>query len=163
MRYGEADMRFLLIIDMQEDYTGEKRNKKKFPYDIESLIYNINHKIDSYSKEYVVYIKNQFFWEPKKREKLLSKGMNVISDQIFTKRNTNSFKNIKFANFLKEKNVTELEIIGIDGNYCVKKTAIAALKIGYEVFLNESCIGIADTKKYEKSKMKMKKMGIKFL
>ena len=50
-----------------------------------------------------------------------------------------------------------------NGNYCVKKTAIAALKIGYEVFLNENCIGIADTKKYEKSKTKMERMGIKFL
>lgn len=54
-------MRFLLIIDMQEDYMGEKRNKKKFPYDTKKLIDNVNHKINSYSKEYVVYIKNQFF------------------------------------------------------------------------------------------------------
>ncbi len=157
-------MRFLLVIDMQEDYIGDKRNKKKFSYNnLESLIDNVNHKIDSYSKEYVVYIKNQFFWESKKIEKLLSKDIHVVSNHIFTKRNNNSFKNIKFANFLKEKNVTELEIIGIDGNYCVKKTAIAASKIGYEVFLNENCIGIADTKKYEKSKIKMKRMGIKFL
>ncbi len=156
-------MRFLLVIDMQEDYIGDKRNKKKFSYNLESLIDNVNHKIDSYSKEYVVYIKNQFFWESKKIEKLLSKDIHVISNQIFTKRNNNSFKNIKFTNFLKEKNVTELEIIGIDGNYCVKKTAIAASKIGYEVFLNENCIGIADTKKYEKSKTKMKRMGIKFI
>ena len=156
-------MRYLLIIDMQEDYIGEKRNKKKFPYDVKTLIDNVNHKINSYSKEYIIYIKNQFFWESKKREKLLSNEMNVVSNQIFTKRNINAFKNIKFANFLKEKNATELEIIGIDGNYCVKATTIAALKIGYEVFLNENCIGIADTKKYEKSKTKMKKMGVKFL
>lgn len=156
-------MRFLLIIDMQEDYTGEKRNRKRFPYDIETLIDNVNHRIDSYSKEHIVYIKNQFFWEPKKTEKSLSKGMNVVSKQIFTKRNTNSFKNIKFANFLKEKNVTELEITGIDGNYCVKATAIAASKAGYAVFLNENCIGIADTKKYGKSKIKMKRMGVSFL
>lgn len=156
-------MRFLLIIDIQEDYTGEKRDKKKFPYDIETLIDNVNHRIDSYSKEYVVYIKNQFFWEHPKTEKLLSKDMNVVSEQIFTKRNNNAFKNAKFANFLREKNITELEIIGIDGNYCVKSTAIAASKAGYEVFLNENCIGIANTKKYEKSKKKMEKMGIKFL
>lgn len=156
-------MRFLLIIDMQEDYTGEKRNKKVFPYDIENLIGNINHRIDSYSKECIVYIKNQFFWEPPKREKLLSKDMKVVSKQIFTKRNTNAFKNIEFADFLKEKNVTELELIGVDGNYCVKATAIAAFKTGYEVFLNEHCIGISDTKKYKKSKMKMERMGIKFI
>lgn len=156
-------MQFLLIIDMQEDYTGEQRNKKKFPYDIQSLINNVNLKIASYPKEYVIYIKNQFFWEPPKKEKLLSKGMNVISNQIFTKKNTNSFKNIKFANFLKEKNATELEIIGIDGNHCVKKTAIAASKFGYKVFLNENCIGIADAKKYEKSKIKMKRIGIRFI
>lgn len=156
-------MRYLLIIDMQEDYIGEKRNKKKFPYDVKTLIDNVNHKINSYSKEYIVYIKNQFLWESKKSEKLLSKEMNVVSNQIFTKRNINTFKNIKFANFLKKKNVTELEIIGIDGNYCVKATAIAASKLGYEVFLNENCIGIADTKKYEKSKTEMERMGIKFL
>lgn len=156
-------MRYLLIIDMQEDYIGEKRNKKKFPYDVKTLIDNVNHKINSYSKEYIVYIKNQFFWESKKREKLLSKEMNVVSNQIFTKRNINTFKNVKFVNFLKEKNVTKLEIIGIDGNYCVKATAIAASKLGYEVFLNENCIGSADTKKYEKSKTKMERMGIKFL
>lgn len=156
-------MRFLLIIDMQEDYTGENRNRKRFPYDIEPLIDNVNNRIDSYSREHIVYIKNQFFWEPPKREKSLSKGMNVVSDQIFTKRNNNSFKNIEFANFLREKNVTELEIIGIDGNYCVKATAIAASKAGYKVFLNENCIGIADTKKYRKSKMKMKRIGVRFL
>lgn len=61
--YGENNMRFLLIIDMQEDYMGEKRNKKKFSYDAKKLIDNVNHKINSYSKEYVVYVKNQFFWE----------------------------------------------------------------------------------------------------
>lgn len=156
-------MRFLLIIDMQEDYTGENRNRKRFPYDIEPLIDNVNHRINSYSREHIVYIKNQFFWEPPKREKSLSKGMNVVSNQIFTKRNNNSFKNIEFANFLREKNVTELEIIGIDGNYCVKATAIAASKAGYEVFLNENCIGIADAKKFRKSKMKMKRIGVRFL
>lgn len=156
-------MRFLLIIDMQEDYTGENRNRKRFPYDIEPLIDNVNHRINSYSREHIVYIKNQFFWEPPKREKSLSKGMNVVSDQIFTKRNNNSFKNIEFANFLREKNVTELEIIGIDGNYCVKATAIAASKAGYKVFLNENCIGIADAKKFRKSKMKMKRIGVRFL
>lgn len=89
--------------------------------------------------------------------------MNVVSNQIFTKRNINTFKNVKFVDFLKEKNVTKLEIIGIDGNYCVKATAITASKLGYEVFLNENCIGSADTKKYEKSKTKMERMGIKFL
>lgn len=156
-------MRFLLIIDMQEDYTGENRNRKRFPYDIEPLIDNVNNRIDSYSREHIVYIKNQFFWESPKREKSLSKGMNVVSDQIFTKRNNNSFKNIEFANFLREKNVTELEIIGIDGNYCVKATAIVASKAGYKVFLNENCIGIADTKKFRKSKMKMKRIGVRFL
>lgn len=156
-------MRFLLIIDMQEDYTGENRNRKRFPYDIEPLIDNVNNRIDSYSREHIVYVKNQFFWESPKKEKSLSKGMNVVSDQIFTKRNNNSFKNIEFANYLREKNVTELEIIGIDGNYCVKATAIAASKAGYKVFLNENCIGIADTKKFRKSKMKMKRIGVGFL
>lgn len=156
-------MRFLLIIDMQEDYIGEKRNKKKFPYDVRTLVENVNHKIHSYPKECVIYIKNQFFWEPKERKKILAKNMNVVSKQIFTKRTSNAFKNINFAYYLKERNVTELEIIGVDGNYCVKSTAISALKAGYKVFLSEGCIGVANRKKYKKSKTKMNKIGIEFL
>lgn len=66
-------MRYLLIIDMQENYIGEKRNKKKFPYDVKTLIDNVNHKINSYSKEYIIYIKNQFFWESKKERNYYQK------------------------------------------------------------------------------------------
>jgi len=39
----------LLVIDAQEDFIGEQRNKKKFNYeDVDELIKNINDKIKTY-------------------------------------------------------------------------------------------------------------------
>ena len=50
----------LLVIDAQDDFIGEQRNKKKFDYenDIDELIDNINEAITSYyeKNDEVVYI-----------------------------------------------------------------------------------------------------------
>lgn len=35
-------MKALIVIDMQEEYFGQRRNQKKYPYDSEQLIQNIN-------------------------------------------------------------------------------------------------------------------------
>lgn len=55
-------MKCLLVIDMQEDYVGNKRNKKRYPYDEKKLILNINKKISEYPAEMVFYITNKFWW-----------------------------------------------------------------------------------------------------
>ena len=153
---------YLLIIDMQEEYTGENRNRKKFPYNMEELIEKINKKIAWYPQERVVYIKNQFFWESKDTEKYFTEKMQVVSDHIFTKRRANAFTNMQLVEFLKNNTATDLEVVGIDGNYCVKSTAIAAAQMGYNVMVDETCTGIADLKKYKKAREKMKKLGIQF-
>lgn len=55
-------MKCLLVIDMQEDYVRNKRNKKRYPYDEKKLILNINKKISEYPAEMVFYITNKFWW-----------------------------------------------------------------------------------------------------
>lgn len=62
-------MKCLLVIDMQEDYVRNKRNKKRYPYDEKKLIVNINKKISEYPAEMVFYITNKFWWENGKIEK----------------------------------------------------------------------------------------------
>ncbi|NRT88346.1 isochorismatase family protein [Clostridium beijerinckii] len=58
----------LLIIDAQEDFIGEQRNKERFNFeDVDNLINNINKKIMFYqrNKDIVIYIAsvlpNNFF------------------------------------------------------------------------------------------------------
>lgn len=58
----------LLIIDAQEDFIGEQRNKERFNFeDVDNLINNINKKIIFYqrNKDIVIYIAsvlpNNFF------------------------------------------------------------------------------------------------------
>ncbi len=41
----------------------------------------------------------------------------------------------KLNNFLKENNIVNLYILGLAGDYCVKQTALDALKFGYNVVL----------------------------
>jgi len=43
-------MKALIVIDMQEEYVGQKRNKKRYPYDSEQLIKNINSRIATYEQ-----------------------------------------------------------------------------------------------------------------
>jgi len=43
-------MKALIVIDMQEEYVGQKRNKKRYPYDSEQLIKNINLRIATYEQ-----------------------------------------------------------------------------------------------------------------
>jgi nicotinamidase-related amidase len=56
-------MKALLVIDMQEDYVGEKRNEKRFPYHPEILIPRINQRISDFTSErnLVLYVMNRFF------------------------------------------------------------------------------------------------------
>ncbi|NRT70965.1 isochorismatase family protein [Clostridium beijerinckii] len=60
----------LLIIDAQEDFIGEQRNKERFNFeDVDNLINNINKKIIFYqrNKDIVIYIAsvlpNNFFYK----------------------------------------------------------------------------------------------------
>lgn len=61
------------------------------------------------------------------------------------------------------KAFTELEIVGVDGNYCVKAAVIGAVKAGYNVNLDEECIGTSNSKKYKKTKNLFQKLGVTFL
>lgn len=159
----EEQVRYLLVIDMQEDYVGLERNKKRYPYDEEKLIANVNERIDKYSTEKVIYITNKFFWECGKKPKKLVKGLNVVSDNIYEKRKGSCFSNEKLLLFLQQRKVQELEIVGVDGNYCVASSAMAGVKNGFTVFCNESAIGVGKKEKFRKKKIKMDKESVNFI
>lgn len=90
-------------------------------------------------------------------------GLAVISENIFDKFEGNAFSNGELDSFLKANNITEVEIIGVDGGGCVSLTALGAVDAGYKVILNTVAIGTVFEQKKMKYFEKLEKLGAKFV
>lgn len=156
-------MQYLLVIDMQEDYLGVKRNKKRYPYDTIKLIKNINERINEYPDKSVIYITNRFFWELGKKPKTMVNGLNIVSDYIYQKRRKNAFSIRRLQDLLHIDSTSSIELVGIDGNLCVGTTALEGVKMGFRIIFNESCIGIRNPNQFKKFKTKLTKAGVEFI
>lgn len=156
-------MEYLLVIDMQDDYVGENRNMSRYPYNTKELIKNINKRISDYPKKSVIYITNKFFWELGKEPKKLVDGLNVVSNSVYQKKSKSAFSIQKLQDFLQKESATSLEIIGVDGNYCIGSTSFEGVKKGFSICCNEKCIGVRKSEKFKKKKAKLLKVGVKFI
>ena len=155
-------MKCLLVIDMQEDYVGDSRNVKIYSYKAKELIDSINEKILEYPNESVIYIVNRFFWEIGRKPKRLVDGLSVISNNVFEKRKASCFSNKKLLEYLQIISASELELVGVDGNYCVGASAADGITNKYKILFNESLIGIGNYSKFKKTKKKLKEIGVIF-
>lgn len=155
-------MRCLLVIDMQEDYVGDLRNVRVYSYKAKELIHSINNKISEYPNESVIYVVNRFFWEIGRKPKKLVQGLYVVSNNVFEKRKASCFSNKQLLEYLQKINASELELVGVDGNYCVGASAIDGITKQYKILFNESLIGIGNYGKFKKMKRKLKKIGVIF-
>jgi nicotinamidase-related amidase len=151
-------MKALLVIDMQEDYVGENRNKKRFPYHPETLIPRINQRIQDFNSEgnLVVYILNRFFYQSKRYTPQLVQGLRIVNDKTFVKNRVSCFTNPELTRFLRENHVTELETVGVDGNYCVAASARAGVKKGFSVLFNQQCVEAAKKDRFGKTITRLK-------
>lgn len=156
-------MNGLLVIDMQEEYVGTKRNQKRYHYDTQSLISKINERIEQYPAENVIYIVNKFFWEIGKTPKAFVNGLNVVSSNAYTKRKSSAFSNTKLLEYMQRMNITSLELVGVDGNYCVANTALDGIKKGLDILCNEYCIGTSNQAKFTRTRMTLLKKGVQFI
>lgn len=152
-------MRALIVIDMQEEYVGRKSNKKRYPYDSEQLIQNINLRICDYEQQGdpVIYIKNK---GKSIHVSNLVATMRIVSDLVYVKSKASCFSNSCLLAFLIENALKEIEIVGIDGNSCVGFSALDGVKKGFSVSLSLSCVGIANIKRFDKTKEKLLKSNI---
>jgi nicotinamidase/pyrazinamidase len=135
----------LLVVDIQEDYTG--RNARKPYRDGDQIVAATNRLIENAGPLgfKVVYIQNEIT-NPVLR--LLAGGLNAPGDpgtrvdarilqtpgaRTFTKGRSDAFSNPALDAYLRELRVDELVIVGLDGAYCVKTTMRGALNRGYKV------------------------------
>ena len=155
-------MKTLIVIDMQEDYVGQNRNKKRYPYISEQLVDNINLRIAEYKRnnDLVMYVKN------KGKSSIASpfiKEINFISDLIFEKSKASCFSNNDLVSYLNENISNQIELIGVDGNYCIGISALDSVKHGFSTCINLSCVGIANIKRFDLTKEKLIKANISIL
>lgn len=146
-------MKALIIIDIQKGYI-EKYDK--------NLLARINQRIENAKSdsELVVYIRNIKKLRSGDKIADLADELLLISNYVFCKAQADAFANRKFISFLEQNKVVQVELVGVDGNSCIEKSAVGADKLGYQVFLRKECIGVQNAVRFEKTKQKLKERGI---
>ena len=143
---------------MQGDYVGNIRNKRTYLYDGESLINNINMKIEQYNQndDMIIYIQNA----AKGKKSELVNGLSIVSNLVYEKQKASCFSNSELTACLIENKIASIELVGVDGNYCVGLSALEGAKLGFNVKLNLECVGIANPERFVKMKARLLNAGI---
>lgn len=66
-------------------------------------------------------------------EPRLCRWVKVVNDHDFAKNRTDAFSNRQLEQFLIDRQVTEVVLVGLDAAFCVYFTALGALQRGYRV------------------------------
>lgn len=65
------------------------------------------------------------------------------------------------VSYLNSKDISEIEIIGVDGNSCIKESAKGAINSGFRVSILLSCIGVVNIPRFEKTKEDKNRCNVK--
>jgi len=163
----------VLVIDMQNVCVGDT-HAEFFKYNNEELIASVNKVIKDNEGNSIIYIanimKNNLInkfapfkaFEGSEGVKLVN-TLEIVSDYIFKKYKGDAFTNPKLKEKLDELNISEIEVIGVDGGGCVALTALGAVNAGYKVTVNSNAIGTLFIKNADKYNEKLKKLDAKFI
>ncbi len=146
-------MKAIVVVDMQEDYV------KQYEQD---LLNRVNERIIRAKKndELIVYIKNTKVLRSGAFTSEFLPELQILSTAIFCKEKASIFSNENIIIWLKDNKITEIEIIGVDGNSCIAISAIEAHKRGYDVILPCRYIGIKNKDRFLEKKEELRKTGI---
>jgi nicotinamidase/pyrazinamidase len=168
----------VLVIDIQEDFTGVTA-KPPFPYrDSQKLIDTVN-TITEYASQRnipVIYIRQELDGfigtllsnlfaggtaikgNPGTE---IDKRVNLVSSNIYPKPKSDAFSNQVFEEFLIRNQINELYLVGLDADGCVHNTALGALNRGYTVNIVTDAIVLKEEEKWNELLEQYKKEGIK--
>lgn len=143
----------LLVIDVQEDFSGLKGRQPVPIKDAAEQIAVINRLIDnvSLSGMEVVYIRqlvdDNFIMRNTIGRAIegqpgaeLDARIKVINRNDFTKKISDAFSNPGLDKFLIGNQVNELYLVGLDAAYCVYYTALGAKNRGYKVSIVKDAV-----------------------
>ena len=160
----------LLVINMQEFYVGEMRNKDLYNYDRKQIIDRVNKRIDKYDREEVFYVKTVGkglfkggLPNGKSAESDFVTGLKVVSENVYFKSKPNAFLNDALGEFMRARNVKKVEICGVDGGNSVGASAVGAFEYDLKVVYNQACIGTMDIDKELKFREKLAQGKCEFI
>ena len=160
----------LLIINMQEYYVGKGRDKKRFDYNCNELIDKINKRIAKYDPEEVFYVKTvgKGLFKgglPKGNaaESDIVTKLKVVSKNVYLKSKPDAFANDVLGEFMRARNVKQVEICGVDGGNSVGASAVGAFEYDLKIVYNEACIGTMDKEKEVKFREKLSQGKCEFI
>lgn len=174
------EQKALVIIDIQEDYTG-KNAKSPFPYkNSDILIDKINKLAEKANSNNIniIYVKQEFEgFVGRLISRLLGhstaiKGkagtefdnrLKFYSENIFSKPMPDAFTNIEFGLFLKMHEIKGLYLVGLDAAGCVLYTARGGIKNGYDVTIITDSIALKDESKWDTLMNQYKKENINLI
>ena len=84
----------------------------------------------------------------------------LASDNVFCKEQADAFSSAELISYLNSEGVSEIEMIGVDGNSCIKASAKGAVKCGFIVSIVLNCIGVSNLPRFEKTKEDLEKIGV---
>jgi nicotinamidase-related amidase len=152
----------LLIIDIQEDYTGPQAKKRYRDGDRIVRVSNALLEQAQAKGAVVIYIKNVI---DNQMVSAFTGGLNasgspgtemdsrlikVPGAMTFTKGRSDAFSTFELDAYLRENQVDQLLLTGLDGAYCVDATARGALNRGYRVTLFQDGVATESSKSIEK-------------
>jgi nicotinamidase/pyrazinamidase len=147
----------LLIIDPQKDFTspdGYYALKHKNISEIIKAKNNINDLLTRVSKNISAIIVYSDYYKDQFGENISmcipdTEGHKIDIDKkdgcmYFSKSEHSAFSSFELRKYLNENGISKIYIAGFLAEYCVKQTAIDALKNNFHVTLLRDCIGTGD-------------------
>ena len=150
------NMKALLVIDIQKSYISR--------YD-HNLLPKINERILEAEKNHwnIVYTKNTKRLRNRTLTEEFADGLAVLSDNVFHKNEANVFSSLNLLSFLQSKGIKELEIMGVDGNSCIKASVKGAIECGFSVMVPLDSVGVINQTRFEKTKELFTELGVMLL
>lgn len=131
----------LLVLDVQEGSSGPARGRS-----FETMITTINRLVEQFSASgmEVAYVRQVFSNNlivrlhggrilSERMEPRLDRRLLVVNDNDFSKNRTDAFASKRLEQFLIDRQVDEVCLVGVDAAFCVYSTARGALNRGYRV------------------------------
>ncbi len=149
-------MKALLVIDIQKTYISK--------YEV-NIVQKINERIiEAQKNRYdIVYIKNTKKLRSGMVTDEFAEELILASDNVFCKMQADAFSSEELVSYLKAKSISEIEMMGVDGNSCIKASAKGAVKSGFHVSILLNCVGVSNLPRFEKTKEELEKIGVRLV
>lgn len=160
--------KFLLVLDIQEYYTGSKLSDTETV----NFIDNVNYIIENTDVEKVIYIKSNhkvlnmalskpFIYVSNDTAAMhFDKNLKIVNDNIFTKDEGDAFSVDDLNIFLEKNNAKEIVIVGLLAEECIYKTSLGGLENNYDIFIVPQAILGKSEKSKNKKIEKLREKGV---